>query len=176
MSSTCLLLLWLKTVETCVIWPQIYKIWIHTLPPRMFGVDCFWLETTIIIKIESHSFYLIICAWFRWGWSKIFGLFCYEEVFFRTAWQPYGLSHIHAHHINLSYKSKDQSLKFWRKKIENWRFWKSQFLWVGHYDFFFIPIKIRHKLWGRMDGTQSLWLLWFPAKNNTPQTLLGGNV
>ena len=29
-----------------------------TLPPRMFGVRCFWLETTII------------CAWFRWGWSK----------------------------------------------------------------------------------------------------------
>ena len=39
-------------------------------PPRMFGVGCFWLETTIIIKIESHPFYPIVCVWFRWGWSK----------------------------------------------------------------------------------------------------------
>ena len=36
----------------------------------MFGVSCFWLETMIIIKIKSHSFYPIICAWFWWGWSK----------------------------------------------------------------------------------------------------------
>jgi hypothetical protein len=34
----------------------------YTLTPRMFGVGCFWLETTIIIKIESHLFYPIICA------------------------------------------------------------------------------------------------------------------
>ena len=38
----------------------------------MFGVGCFWLKTTIIIKIESHSFYPIICAWFRLGWSPFF--------------------------------------------------------------------------------------------------------
>ena len=36
----------------------------------MFGVGCFWLETTIIIKIESHPFYPMICPWFWWGWSK----------------------------------------------------------------------------------------------------------
>ena len=42
----------------------------YTLPPRMFRVGCFLLETTIIIKIEFHPFYSLICAWFRWGWSK----------------------------------------------------------------------------------------------------------
>ena len=41
----------------------------YTLTQRMFGLGCFWLETTIIIKIESHPFYPIIC-WFHWGWSK----------------------------------------------------------------------------------------------------------
>ena len=29
-------------------------------------------------------------------------------------------------------------------------------------------------LWDRMDGTQFLRLLWFPVKNNPPQTFLGG--
>ena len=31
-------------------------------PPRMFGVGCFGLETTIIIKIESEPFYLNTCV------------------------------------------------------------------------------------------------------------------
>ena len=50
--------------------------------------------------------------------------------------------------------------------------WKTQFFWVGHLDFFFkkksfclIPMKISHKLCVRMDGTQSLLLWWFTAKN-----------
>ena len=32
---------------------------------------------------------------------------------------------------------------------------------------YFIPIKIRHKWWEGIDGTQVLWLPWFSAKNNT---------
>ena len=32
----------------------------------MFGVGCFWLKTTIIIKDESHPFYLINCTWVWW--------------------------------------------------------------------------------------------------------------
>ena len=50
---------------------------------------------------------------------------------------------------------------------------------VGHFEFFFskkkdffcfIPMKISHKLCIRMDGTQILWLWWFTAKNQSPQT------
>ena len=39
--------------------------------------------------------------------------------------------------INLSYSTKDQSLKFWRKNIENCQFWKTQFFWGCNLDFFF---------------------------------------
>ena len=35
------------------------------------------------------------------------------------------------------YKPKDQSMKFSLKNIENWRFWKMTFFWVGHFGFFF---------------------------------------
>ena len=94
----------------------------------------------------------------------IFGLFCYKEVFFRTAWQAYGLRHIYILCINLSYKSNNQSLKFWPKNIKNWWFWKSQFfesaifiLFFRNFYFCFIPIKIMHKLWCRMAGTQFSW-------------------
>ena len=31
-------------------------------------------------------------------------------------------------------------------------------------------MKISHKLFVRMDGTPFLWLWWFTAKNNSPQT------
>ena len=170
----------------------------------MFGVGCFWLETTIIITIESHPFYPIICPWLWWGWSKkkrkknqngrlkkteifkttkslyflakisgighwvyrinwcerhgcgstymavrlpkrrpfyskknIFGLL----VFFWTVWQPYGMSHIHALRINLSYKPKDQSLKFWQKNNENWQFWKSFFFVFLNFFFASSPSK-----------------------------------
>ena len=42
---------------------------IHS-PQECFGVGCFWHETMIIIKIESHLFYSIICVWFPWRWRK----------------------------------------------------------------------------------------------------------
>ena len=54
----------------------------------------------------------------------------------------------------------------WRrsKKNENWgTFWINQFSIFS----IFIPMKIRHKLWNSMNGTQFLWLPWFLAKNNT---------
>ena len=60
----------------------------------------------------------------------------------RTAWWPYRLSHIAAFCTNSFYSHKDQSLKFLRKNIENWQSWKSQYFWVGHFDFFFQKIKI----------------------------------
>ena len=101
-----------------------------------------------------------------------------QKCIFQTAWQPYRLSHIHALCINLSYKPKHQSLKFWRKNIKNWQVWKSQFFESVIFFstkrilffFCFIPIEIRHQLWNRIDGTQFLWLLWFQTKNNPSQT------
>ena len=47
----------------------------------------------------------------------------------RTAWQPYKLNHINPLRINLSYLPKDQSVKFLRKNIEDWRSWKMTFFW-----------------------------------------------
>ena len=67
-------------------------------------------------------------------------------------------------------------MKFWRKLLSFWRCWKTQFFWVGHFDFFFskkkkkidfISMKISHKLYIRMDGTQFLILWWFTAKNES---------
>ena len=43
-------------------------------PTRMFGVGCFWLETTIIIKIESHPCSQTIIQFvtdFDWGGKKL---------------------------------------------------------------------------------------------------------
>ena len=98
-------------------------------------------------------------------------------------WQPYRLSQIHAFRINLSYKPKDQSLTFWWKNIENWRFWKSQFFWVGYFDIFFqkiffcfISIKTRHKLRERMDGTQLLLLSFFSSQQQPTQNIFWGSV
>ena len=31
-------------------------------------------------------------------------------------------------------------MKFSQKNIENWRFWKTSFFWVGHFEFFFSKI------------------------------------
>ena len=50
------------------------------------------------------------------------------------------------------YSSKDQSLKFWWKNIENWRFWKTLFFFFLKLDFFnffnlfcIIPMKMNRK-------------------------------
>ena len=61
----------------------------------------------------------------------------------------------------------DWTIKFWQKLLSFWRCWKTQFFWVGHFEFFFcfIPMKISPKLCVRMDGTQFLILWWFTAKN-----------
>ena len=85
---------------------DINRLWcfcIHSYV-RLFGLhECFFpgISPVKVVKLQAHC---------------IFGLFCCKEVFFRTAWQPYGLSHIHALRINLSYKPKNQSLKCFGKK------------------------------------------------------------
>ena len=44
----------------------------------------------------------------------------------------------------------------------SWPFWI--------FCFCFIPMKTSHKLCVRMDGTQFLWLWWYTAKTQSPQT------
>ena len=79
-----------------------------------------WLEIMVIIKIEFHLCYSIVCGWFYWGWKKeiilkfeiwnwklvdsktvIFSnplkstkhaFFSTKMTFFRTAWQPWTIS------------------------------------------------------------------------------------
>ena len=60
---------------------------------------------------------------------------------------------------------------FHKKNIENWQNWKTQFFWVGHFEFIFshkfffcfIPIKISRIFLGSKDGSKFWWLPWFPA-------------
>ena len=52
----------------------------------------------------------------------------------------------------------------WSKKnFENWRFWKTAILNNRLKNNCLIPMKISHKLFGRMDGTQFWCFSWFPA-------------
>ena len=88
---------------------------------------------------------------------------------FRTAWQLYGLSHIRAFHMDLSYKPKDQSLKFWQKNIENWRLWKSQFFWVGYFEYFYNFFSSSPPKSGTNYGVESMGLNF-----HDNQTFLGG--
>ena len=62
-------------------------------------------------------------------------------------------------------------MKFSWKNIENWRNWKTQFFWVGHFEFFLskkkiffclILIQISHNLLGTKDFSKFWWLPWFP--------------
>ena len=110
----------------------------------MFGVGCFGPETLSIIKIESHPFYSTPLCLISNG-------------------------------MNAKKKSKWPTQKNKIFKIDNSQYFSGlSSRLVGHFEFFFfIPIEIKQKLWDRMDGTQFLWLLWFPAKKNPPQTFLG---
>ena len=61
-------------------------------------------------------------------------------------------------------------MKFSQKNIENWRSWKTQFFWVGHFDFFFwifafcfISMKKSQSLLFSKDGSKFWWLPLFPA-------------
>ena len=57
-------------------------------------------------------------------------------------------------------------MKFSQKNIENWRFWKTQLFESTILNFFcFIAMKISHKVFVRMDGTQFSLLWCFTAKN-----------
>ena len=68
-----------------------------------------------------------------------------------------------------------QSLKFQWKNIDNWWIWKNYILGVYQIpnskiqiSSFFVSCPL--KSWGRIDGNQFLWLLWFPAEKNPAQT------
>ena len=107
-------------------------------------------------------------------------IFCVFRLFLGlslTASRPYRLSHINVLCINQSYQPKDQSKNISQKNIENWRFWKTQFFWVGHFGFFFskkkifcfIPIKISKKFLDIKDETKFWWLLDFQPKITQPK-------
>ena len=59
-----------------------------------------------------------------------------------TTWAYVGQPHEHiCLATSMAFKTinpTNQSLKFLKKNIENWRFWKSQFFWVGHFNFFLL--------------------------------------
>ena len=79
-----------------------------------------------------------------------------------TAWRPYSLSHTNALHINLSYSTKDQSMKFWWKKLRIGRAGKFCFVFcywvVQKFLFCFFSMSITKPfIWGSvcfctMDG------------------------
>ena len=63
-------------------------------------------------------------------------------------------------------------MKVWHKLLSFWWWWKTQFFWVGHYDFFFKNknfsvsnlLKLVTSLWDTKDGMKFWWLLWFQLK------------
>ena len=73
--------------------------------------------------------------------------FLFLTCFRPYAWRPFRLSQMNALRFNLTYSPKDQSLKFWRKNIKNWLFWKSAFPSRPFWIFFcFILMKISPNL------------------------------
>ena len=66
-----------------------------------------------------------------------------------------------------SIQPRSNPWNFQKRKIENWRFWKTAILKNQPFWIFFclIPMKISHKLCGTMDGYQFWCFLWFPAKS-----------
>jgi hypothetical protein len=99
-------------------------------------------------------------------------IFCVFRLFLplcQTALQPYMLSYINGLRIN---QPKDQSVKFSRKNLENWRFWKTAILknrpfWIFFLQkknfFCFILMKISPISYGRLDGSKFWRFPWFPA-------------
>jgi hypothetical protein len=71
-----------------------------------------------------------------WLWGCLNTQKMHFFLFLRLRWtasRPYRLSYITALCINQSY----EPMKFSQNNFENWRFWKTHFFWVGHFDFFF---------------------------------------
>ena len=72
-------------------------------------------------------------------------------------------------------------MKFSRKNIKNWRFWKTQFFWVGHFEFFFskknlmVSLVSRKFLAMRNITLYSVYLIitvtYYPSKQNILQEL-----
>ena len=106
-----------------------------------------------------------------------------KNAFFACFWAYVGQPHNHIGWATsmpfASIYPTDPRTNSWNLCKQYW-YWKTQFFWVGHFDFSFqqnlffcfIPMKINRKLYGRIDGTQFLWLWWFTAKNDPPQILI----
>jgi hypothetical protein len=60
---------------------------------------------------------------------------------------------------SLTLVTQESIHKIFTKNLENWRFWKTQFFWVGHFGFFcLIPMKISQSYLGFKDGSKFWWL------------------
>ncbi len=104
--------------------------WIGPWVSRIDWCEGHWCGSTyMVVRLSDISS--------KTGKKCIFCVFCLFLSLRRTVSRPYRLSHIIALYINQSYWPKDQSMKVWQKNFENWRFWKTQFFWVGHFEFFF---------------------------------------
>ena len=108
------------------------------------GRWCFGLETRVIIKI--------------------YPCFVFTSDSLTTIPR---LSLINVLYINLSYSPKDQSLKFWRKNIENWGSLKNS---VGHFGFFLHhPHENQSKVLGYQEWVEILMItLVSSQKSPTP--------
>ena len=60
----------ITSVQICA---NLQKSWNNTMSNDgsiIENMDLSHIHLAVIIKIESHPFYHIICDWFSWGWSK----------------------------------------------------------------------------------------------------------
>ena len=161
-----------------------YKIKWHLLviiPSEFF---CRWillllsnfkpLPTTVIEVVHSPQ-ECFIHGWEEGQTNKMSGTWVRTHpLLFRTIWQPYRLSYIHAFRINLSYKPKDQSLKFWWKNTE------SGFENLSYFESAILIKKIASSPSKPGTNYGKEWMALncyyyrlFPAQNNPPQTFLG---
>ena len=124
-----------------------------TLGAEMFEGSDFWLETRVIIKSLTHSWYPRTFGWFSWKWSKTkFKMVDSKSATFvlknaqpfpQIWWFHCLLYRIPVAHIFAIRAQINQSVtqgpiqEIFTKNIENWQFWKTQFFWVGHFDFDF---------------------------------------
>ena len=74
-------------------------------------------------------------------------------------------------------------MKFSKFFLQNWRFWKMYFFWVGHFEFFFqkkkiffcwILTKTRESLLASKEFPKFWWLPWFAAHEVLGQHLCTG--
>ena len=124
-----------------------------------------WLRSQHLTS-GNKNFWVRLITCFHDSWIYEFTNF-FHEIFFVLFF----------YNIEVFYWDKNQSMKFSQKNIDNWRFWKTQFFWVGHFDIFllkkncFISMKISQRFLDIKTGSKLWWLSWFPAKKSLPPNI-----